>query len=236
MPLWPPSTSSKCSRSSGRPAASSASRRASRAEVEEVLVAAARVEPHAAPGLHRLRRARSTSRTGSCSSHRSNLRQHAPLVVERQRPVAERTRGRRQLDEQRVAARLEPVRTTPRTRRASRRTARAARARRPGTRARGHLEQRVGRVRGDGVEEIRPLHRVDERAVAARRLPLQPTQTVRRVLLVDERHDLVAQVRRELDRSTGRRRHPSSRRRGRRPPRVRARRSPPDTTARTDRR
>ena len=76
------------------------------------------------------------SRTGSCSSQRSNTGSTRPIGVERQRPVAERARSRRQLDEQRVAVRLEARRTTPRTRRASRRTARAARARRAGTRAR----------------------------------------------------------------------------------------------------
>ena len=55
----------------------------------------------------------------------------------------------------------------------------------------------VGRMRRDRVEEIRPRERRHQRAVAARRLPLQRAPArlgQRREALVDERHDLVAEV------------------------------------------
>jgi hypothetical protein len=67
------------------------------------------------------------------------------------------------------------------------------------------LEQRVTRQRGAGAEHVGALHGGDERAVAARRVAGDPPVRAvgqRRIVGVDERHDLVAQV---VEVGTGRR-------------------------------
>ena len=59
------------------------------------------------------------------------------------------------------------------------------------------LEQRVTGVRGERAEHVRPHHRHDHRAVAAGRLAGQRARFAvgqRRIALLDERDDLVAQV------------------------------------------
>ena len=58
-----------------------------------------------------------------------------------------------------------------------------------------HLEQAAARVAGEAVEEVGAQHRGHRRAVAAARLARDATEPVRLEALVDERDDLVAQVR-----------------------------------------
>ena len=60
------------------------------------------------------------------------------------------------------------------------------------------LEERVARVRGHSAEDVRPQQRVDHRAVAAARLAADPAVRGlghRPVVRIDERHELVDDVR-----------------------------------------
>ncbi len=57
-----------------------------------------------------------------------------------------------------------------------------------------HLEQGVRGMRREGVEQVGARERVDDRAVAARRLPLETPLAARRMACVDERDDLLAEI------------------------------------------
>ena len=68
------------------------------------------------------------------------------------------------------------------------------------------LEERVAGVRGEPAPEVGTEHRHHHRAVPAARLPLDPPVVPvgdRAIPLVDERHDLVAQVRQVVARPGG---------------------------------
>ena len=56
------------------------------------------------------------------------------------------------------------------------------------------LEEAAAGVAREAAEEVGPEHRRDGRAVAAARLAADAAEPVRLVALVDERHDLVAEV------------------------------------------
>ena len=179
------------------------------AEVEEVLVALAGVEVDRGASSGGRRRGAGAMTTGSWSSQRAQTSSVDPAAgrvegeqrlagpvgvrrvaggvavhLERSAVVAEVERvGLGQVLEEDVVGGLVAVAQRP--------------DRRGDAGRHRELEQRVAGVGGEGREDVGPHHRHDHRPVAARRLAGDPAVVAvggRRVALVDERHDLVAEV------------------------------------------
>ena len=196
MPRWPPGKSSKCRRSSDRPALLDCSSKCERTAIEVVLVAVAGVDPGAAQSgdggpvladqAHRV--------VGEPPFPAPGLRRSG-LRVEWQLAVSEGERTRPELGEQGVSRLVQSAERPPEL--GHRDDAALRESPRCGGKAVSQcdLEERVGRMRRERVKQVRPRERVGDRAVAARRLALKAPRAVRRVAGVDERDDLLVEIR-----------------------------------------
>ena len=151
---------------------------------------------------------RGAIRTGSQASHAPRRRR--PGARSRGRTAAAPCPARRVgrvaggvavgLEQRPPNARGRSGRPRPGGRRTPRRSPRSRRERARGLRELGQvadLEQRVARVGGERAEHVGAQHRHDHRPVAAGRLAGQPAVVAvrgRRVVRVDERHHLVAEI------------------------------------------